>query len=109
MAGFTGTQSLLEAGVETLQLFKQVKSVDTMIEGKFAHKDWPFTAIAAESDRFELWSVNLGLFVFGHGSLDYRLRHAESLKTTIGTFLVDLNTTLVQGQSQYRSQVSRLT
>ncbi|PQE07748.1 meiosis-specific serine threonine- kinase mek1 protein [Rutstroemia sp. NJR-2017a BVV2] len=53
---------------------------------------------AAEADRFELWSVNLGLFVYGHGSLDYRVREAPSLKSTLQEFIADLNRALIEGE-----------
>ena len=36
-------------------------------------------AISTESQRFELWATNLGLYHSGHSSLDYRFRDAPSL------------------------------
>lgn len=44
-----------------------------------------------EFQRFKIWAVELGLLVPGHGSLDYRLREAESLGETFESYLTDLN------------------
>ena len=42
-----------------------------------------------ESDRFRLWSDNLGLYHEGHSSLDYRLREAGALLEFVRKLLVD--------------------
>ena len=69
-------------------------------------EDWPHGAVAAEADRFEFWSINLGLFVPGHGSLDYRLRLADSLRYTIGMFLTNLKSALSAGGSNIDHEFS---
>jgi hypothetical protein len=46
--------------------------------------------IINESDRFKIWSSSTGLLIPGHGSLDYRVREAESLSKTFRSFLTDL-------------------
>ena len=109
MTEMTEFQNLHEVGVEILKLFKQVKNIDTTVDGGTTGQEWSRGAIAAEADRFELWSINLGLFVSGHGSLDYRLRQAENLKQTIGTFLSNLNTALKEGQCRRGSRGARFT
>ncbi|UKZ93390.1 uncharacterized protein TrAFT101_008304 [Trichoderma asperellum] len=48
----------------------------------------------AQFDRFELWAVNLGLFVMGHGSLDYRIRDSESMKESMYMMIQNLNRSL---------------
>ena len=48
-------------------------------------------AFLQEFQRFRIWAVDLGLLVPGHGSLDYRLRDADNLKSTVHSFLEDLN------------------
>ena len=68
------TASLHGLGIEILRLFKRVQSIDSTIADGSTIENWPHAAVAAEADRFEFWSINLGLFVPGHGSLDYRLR-----------------------------------
>ena len=90
-------KTLHEVGVEILILFKRVKNIDIAVDSNSTDVDWPHAAIAAEADRFEFWSINLGLFVSGHGSLEYRLRQAESLKHTVETFLANLSIALAQG------------
>lgn len=94
MAEPSDLKSLHVIGVEILKMFKRVKSVEFSIDSS-----WPHAAVAAEADRFELWSINLGLFVPGHGSLNYRLREAEGLKDTIRTFLTSLHAALEEGGS----------
>jgi hypothetical protein len=48
----------------------------------------------AESERYKLWAINIGLFVLGHGSLDYRLRAAENVARTVYRLLDDLSAAL---------------
>ncbi|TLD09898.1 hypothetical protein PgNI_05861 [Pyricularia grisea] len=50
----------------------------------------PAALLASEAEKFELWAVNLGLFVAGHGSLDYRIREAGRLSETIRRFITEL-------------------
>ncbi|KAH8812882.1 hypothetical protein F5884DRAFT_668366, partial [Xylogone sp. PMI_703] len=85
--------TLAEMGLETIALLKQVKNIDKPAENMIT-EEWPRGLFAAEADRFDLWAVNLGLFVSGHGSLDYRLRDAERLESTIRKFIKDLNSSL---------------
>lgn len=88
--------TLAETSLETITLLKRVKNIDKPAENSSA-EEWPKELFAAEEDRFELWAVNLGLFVSGHGSLDYRLRDAERLESTIRRFITDLNNSLIEG------------
>ena len=101
MAGATKPQTLNHTGLETIKLFKQIRAIDNLA-GTTGHEEWPKAEFAAEADRFELWAVNLGLFVSGHGSLDYRVRQAESIGYTLRRFLTGLNNALAEGQSQLR-------
>lgn len=48
-------------------------------------------SLGSESERFKIWAVELGLLVPGHGSLDYRVREAENLRSTLEIFLNDLS------------------
>lgn len=54
--------------------------------------------LASEAEKFELWAVNLGLFVAVHGSLDYHLREAGRLSETIRRF--GLITELLESQEE---------
>lgn len=86
-----GRPSLADMGFETLRLFQQAQTDE-------ASADWPTALFANEAERFELWAVNLGLFVAGHGSLDYRVREADSLAQTIRRFLQELQGSLEEGE-----------
>ncbi|KAL2441986.1 Transcriptional repressor rco-1 [Exophiala dermatitidis] len=57
-----------------------------------------------EYERFHIWTVDLGLLVPAHGSLDYRLREADRLAHTFGVFLADLNQYLQETLRLKRSQ-----
>ena len=96
MAEATEPQTLNHTGLETIKLFKQIKAIDKLA-GTAGHEEWPKAEFAGEADRFELWAVNLGLFVSGHGSLDYRVRQAESIGYTLRRFLTGLNNALAEG------------
>ena len=101
MAGASKKLSLAATGLETMKLFKKVKAIDQGA-GDARNEEWPKALFAAEADRFELWAVNLGLFVSGHGSLDYRVREAESLGLALRRFMSDLNDSLAEGQAPPR-------
>lgn len=86
-------------GLEVASLFQLIDSIEkpTANTGDNESGEWPKSRFMAESDRFQLWAVNLGLFVPGHGSLDYRVREAGGLKDTVCRFLKSLITALQQG------------
>ena len=86
--------SLADLGFETLKLFQQVLD----LRRDEVSENWPAAQFASEAERFELWAVNLGLFVVGHGSLDYRVREADRLAQTIRRFLQELVDTLAEGE-----------
>lgn len=54
--------------------------------------------IINETDRFKIWSSGTGLLIPGHGSLDYRVREAESLSKTFRSFLLDLQENFKEGK-----------
>lgn len=88
--------ALSGVGLDVVKLFREVNAINKHVEdGKYAQ--WPGDLFAAESDRFEVWAVNLGLFVPGHGSLDYRIREASSLRAALLRFMSDLKYSLAEG------------
>ena len=60
------------------------------------------TACKHESQRFQLWSINLGLFQSSHNSLDYRLRQNETVRSFVATLLTDICSALDDRKSSYR-------
>ena len=94
LGGLPMGASLADLGYEALSLFQRVETVDS----DKTPQDWPTASFTAEAERFELWAVNLGLFVTGHGSLDYRVREADRLAQTIRRFLQELMDSLVEGE-----------
>jgi hypothetical protein len=88
--------TLFEAGTQTIQLMNELTDLDRLSDD--SEDSMMRRMLAAEADRFELWSVNLGLFLYGHGSLDYRVREAPSLKSTLQEFMADLNRALIEGE-----------
>ena len=56
-------------------------------------------AFRAEMQRFQLWAINLGLYRQDHGSLDYRLRDNEVVRS----FTEDLFTSLVDSLKESTS------
>ena len=85
--------SLADIGLEAMGLFERVQAVDD----DNTPQGWPVETLATEAERFELWAVNLGIFVAGHGSLDYRLREADRLAQTIRRFLQEIMDSLLDG------------
>ncbi|KAK1774720.1 hypothetical protein QBC45DRAFT_424228 [Copromyces sp. CBS 386.78] len=86
-------ETLTDAGSRTVALFEKIKALNQTSEHTGGDK-WPATELATEADRFKLWAVNLGLFVQGHASLDYRVRDAESIRFVILRFIASLNDAL---------------
>ncbi|KAL7933940.1 hypothetical protein V8C35DRAFT_302829 [Trichoderma chlorosporum] len=86
-------ESLADIGLTIMKRFKllqdaELKPVDNQPQ------EWPKHLFLAQFDRFELWAVNLGVFVMGHGSLDYRIRDSESMKESISKMMQNLNRSL---------------
>lgn len=51
-----------------------------------------------ESQRFELWATNLGLYHQGHSSLDYRFRDANSVYDFAYKLLLDMENCFATGE-----------
>ncbi|KAG8161163.1 hypothetical protein KVR01_009427 [Diaporthe batatas] len=86
----TQADALSDLGLEAIDLFGKLKKALREGTDEKLRED----SFTAESQRFELWAANMGLFVPGHGSLDYRVREAEKLAQTLRRFMQDLNTSL---------------
>ena len=95
LSGLPMGATLADLGFEALSLFQRVQTVHS----DKTYQEWPAASFTAEAERFELWAVNLGLFVAGHGSLDYRVREADRLAQTIRRFLQELMDSLVEGET----------
>lgn len=50
-----------------------------------------------QSDRFELWAINIGAYSLGHSSLDYRSRDATGLQDFARKLPKDLDSYLTAG------------
>ncbi|RYP59450.1 hypothetical protein DL770_010187 [Monosporascus sp. CRB-9-2] len=87
-----GMESLAHIGLEAMKLFRMIDAIENPRQvGVDKELDkWPKARFAAEADRFELWAVNLGVFVSGHGSLDYRTKDARSIRDTLHRFMKSL-------------------
>lgn len=82
----SGDETLADLGSNAIDLFRKVEKALK----ESADPAWPDDILIMESERFELWAANMGLFVAGHGSLDYRVREAERLEQTLRRFMQDL-------------------
>jgi len=92
------TRTLADYGLEAFRLFEDIVQLESRFDTASAQGQ-TLSSIAAEGDHFKVWAVNLGLLVPGHGSLDYRVREAESLAQTFQSFLDDLNGSLQEGRT----------
>lgn len=91
----SGSMVLADLGSNAIDLFRKVEKALK----ESADTAWPDDLLVAESERFELWAANMGLFVAGHGSLDYRVREAERLAQTLRRFMQDLINSLDDGKA----------
>jgi hypothetical protein len=92
-------ESLADVGLVTVQRFKLLEEVKPLESVTSQIQEWPVNLFRAQFDRFELWAVNLGLFVMGHGSLDYRIRDSESMRESIYKMIQNLNRSLDEGKT----------
>lgn len=101
----SGSAALADLGSNAIDLFRKVEKALK----ESADTAWPDDLLVAESERFELWAANMGLFVAGHGSLDYRVREAERLAQTLRRFMQDLINSLDDGKAspfRFENQVT---
>ena len=101
-------ESLFVAGSHTVALFTRVKGVVSQTSEHARRDEWPAAELASEADRFKLWAINLGLFVRGHASLDYRVRDAESIRLVLLRFISSLNEALTEGRSSLVDVVTHI-
>ncbi|TFA98892.1 hypothetical protein CCMA1212_009358 [Trichoderma ghanense] len=91
---YLAMESLADAGLAAMQRFKLLQQFEIQEPASNESKIWPKSLFLAQFDRFELWAVNLGLFVMGHGSLDYRIRDSESMREAILKMVKNLTRSL---------------
>ena len=89
------TQCLADVGINISAMFEQSKHID---DRQLQLETGSNTTLEHEAERFELWAVNLGLYHYGHSSLDYRLRDVEFLQEVLNSLLGDLQTSLRQSK-----------
>ena len=90
--------SLADIGKEIFRLFRAILTSTASASSLDPIDASTLRLISAEGERFKLWAVSLGLLVPGHGSLDYRVREAESLANILRRFLSDLSNSLHEGR-----------
>lgn len=92
-------ETFSDIGLSVVQRFELLQEVEQRLLDENQSNQWPKDLFLAQFDRFELWAANLGVFVMGHGSLDYRIRESESMKEAIFKMMGNLNRSLGGGQS----------
>lgn len=88
---------LATIGHRVYRLLDEIANKDFQLEPP-SEDAQSLAAIIHEGQRFRVWAVSLGLLVPGHGSLDYRVREADSLARTLRSFLDDLVESLEEGK-----------
>lgn len=101
-------ESLADVGLVAVQRFKLLEEVKPLDSVATQMQEWPTNLFRAQFDRFELWAVNLGLFVMGHGSLDYRIRDSESMRESIYKMIQNLNRSLDDGKTSLTNLLIKL-
>ena len=90
----TAIISLAKLSASALQLFADIAIIASHDAETQANST--DLSIKQQHERLALWASNLGATHLGHSSLDYRLREAELVRNTIGTFLTDLCESLLE-------------
>ncbi len=87
-------ESLAAIGVRVRDLFANI-IVSTQDNNFSDVQGISPVALVDESQRFDLWALNLGLYKFDHSSLDYRFRDATSLQAFARKLLLGLEESLM--------------
>jgi hypothetical protein len=82
---------------------QKVRNQFVLAEGLVARGKEDNPKLVSQTQRFELWAKNLGLYHLGHSSLDYRFRDAPSLFEYTMGLLRNLEGLLVQRELPYTS------
>jgi hypothetical protein len=90
--------ALRDTTQKCMQLFGLLCTAFNGAPTKYAEQ-MPLRTILDEFDRFKIWSGNLGARQKGHASLDWRLRDAEVMTTSIRKLLDMLGEQLGNGTS----------
>ncbi|KAL7915417.1 hypothetical protein GGI35DRAFT_436809 [Trichoderma velutinum] len=99
-------ESLADTGLATMKRFKLLQEAELeSLEDQ--SREWPKHLFLAQFYRFELWAVNLGVFVMGHGSLDYRIRDSENMKEAISKMMSNLNRSLDEVLAYLHGNIER--
>ena len=98
MTNHLDKKSLATHGQSALEKFRAayltVENNESTVPGQ------PDTAmLRQEMQRFQLWAINLGLYRHDPGSLDYRLRDNEVLKSFTRELLINLDESLEESVS----------
>ena len=97
--------SLRDTGKNILDRFADIRdalefpksSNEAESEGKLALLP---ADVLSEKERFQLWAANLGLFVVGDRSLDYRTRDNPTVKDYTGKLLHELEEDLLKSKAK---------
>ena len=98
MTNYLDQESLATHGQSVLEKFRAayitLENNESTIPGQ------PDAAmLRQEMQRFKLWAINLGLYRHDHGSLDYRLRDNEVVKSFTRDLLINLDESLEESVS----------
>jgi hypothetical protein len=88
--------ALRDTTQKCMHLFRLLCTAFDGAPTKYAEQ-MPLRTILDEFDRFKIWSGNLGARQKGHASLDWRLRDAEVMTTSIRKLLNMLEEQLGNG------------
>jgi hypothetical protein len=99
--------ALRDTTQKCMQLFGLLCAAFDGAPTKYAEQ-MPLRTILDEFDRFKIWSGNLGARQKGHASLDWRLRDAEVMTTSIRKLLNMLGEQLENG-TRIRGLISKTT
>lgn len=90
-------QELQALGRRVAAAFKELietPCTDGKVEGLPSRRQ-----IATEEERFRLWARTIGLYQTGHASLDYRVRYASYIESSLRNLLAELQDHLKNRQS----------
>ena len=98
MANCLDEESLATHGQNALEKFRAAYITLENNESTIPGQPDP-AMLRQEMQRFQLWATNLGLYRHDHGSLDYRLRDNEVVKSFTRELLINLDESLQESVS----------
>jgi len=89
-------QSIADWYHACIEIFTQISMILDSLEHGVTTNDKTFSLVQDQVGRFRVWAGNMGAHRVGRMSLDYKLREASHVHSTVLELLEELNESLAE-------------